>query len=177
MKKEAFREKYKKIRNNLSEERKKNGAILSFSFLQKKIKKYKSVLSFASKKNEIDVWNINKILEKEQRLYLTKIDKGNLLIYKVDDIEKDLILNKQFYLLEPNPKTCKEVFLDSIDLILVPGLAFDTDNHRLGYGKGYYDKLLSRKNVYTIGIGYKEQLSKKTFSLEHDVSLNEVALF
>ena len=178
MTKEVIRENFKKIRKTLSTERRKKASMLAFSFLKTKTKKYKNILSFASKKNEIDIWNFNNFLEKNGRLFLTKINHGNLLIYKISDIKKDLILNKHFYLLEPNPNRCEIVSLDKIDLILVPGISFDRKNHRLGYGKGYYDKLLTEKKIVSFGIGFMEQFSKKAFLIkENDISLDKVYLF
>ncbi len=44
------------------------------------------------------------------------------------------------------------------DLILVPGLAFSENGHRLGYGSGYYDRLLVGRSIETWGIGFVEQL-------------------
>lgn len=70
---------------------------------------------------------------------------------------------------------------DSLDLIIVPGVAFDQNGHRLGHGKGYYDEFLidwSRRNgksAYTIGIGFKEQIVKHTHSVTgHDYILDEI---
>ena len=45
-------------------------------------------------------------------------------------------------LLEPEKETIKEVSIDDIELIIVPGVAFDDHGHRIGHGMGYYDGLL-----------------------------------
>ena len=41
---------------------------------------------------------------------------------------------------------------------IVPGICFDKNGYRIGYGKGYYDKYLSNKSIYKIGICFKECL-------------------
>jgi 5-formyltetrahydrofolate cyclo-ligase len=65
-----------------------------------------------------------------------------------------------------------------ISCILVPGLVFDKNNYRLGYGLGFYDKLLKNKKCPTIGIGFFEQLFKDSLPIEeHDIKLNQVMLF
>ncbi len=60
-----------------------------------------------------------------------------------------------------------------IDCVLVPGLAFDVNGYRLGYGKGFYDAFLPRLKPGTpmIGIGYSLQLTANTFPQPHDVKL------
>ncbi len=66
-------------------------------------------------------------------------------------------------------------FSGNYDLIIVPGLAFDKANYRLGYGGGYYDAfLLQHPDAYKAGIGYPFQLVNKVPVEEHDVALNQV---
>lgn len=61
-----------------------------------------------------------------------------------------------------------------LDLVLVPLLAFDTAGNRVGYGKGFYDKLLSqcRANVIKVGFSYFEPIDKITDSAQFDISLS-----
>lgn len=57
-----------------------------------------------------------------------------------------------------------------VDAILVPGLAFDPRGYRVGYGKGYYDRLLARwPDAFCIGIGFDFQLVSEAPNLPHDV--------
>ena len=60
------------------------------------------------------------------------------------------------------------------DLIIVPGLAFARDGHRLGFGKGYYDRLLEKSNGYKIGICYSFQLMDKVPTESFDVPLDAI---
>jgi 5-formyltetrahydrofolate cyclo-ligase len=61
-----------------------------------------------------------------------------------------------------------------IDLVLVPLLAFDTTGNRVGYGKGYYDKLLAqcRRDVLKVGFSYFEPVDKITDSASFDIPLS-----
>lgn len=52
------------------------------------------------------------------------------------------------------------------DIVFVPGVAFDISGTRIGYGKGYYDRFLSKINTVKIGVCFEEQLSYEL--LEHD---------
>ena len=62
-----------------------------------------------------------------------------------------------------------------VDLVVVPGLAFTADGHRLGYGGGYYDRFLaSLPTVPTIGVCFVEQLVDELPIAPHDVKVRRV---
>lgn len=70
-----------------------------------------------------------------------------------------------------------ELFTDyeAIDIAIVPGMAFDNDGHRLGRGKGYYDRFLSRvPNIYKIGLCFSWQMVDHVPFDEHDIVMDEV---
>lgn len=63
----------------------------------------------------------------------------------------------------------------AIDLVIVPAMAFDQKGHRLGRGKGYYDRFLPLlKNAYKIGICYPERLLEHIPTDAHDITMDEV---
>ena len=64
--------------------------------------------------------------------------------------------------------------LDSIHLAIIPGIAFDRDGHRLGRGRGYYDRLLPHLSAWKVGICYPFQLIDLVPSESHDVVMDEV---
>ncbi|MDR1121724.1 MAG: 5-formyltetrahydrofolate cyclo-ligase [Dysgonamonadaceae bacterium] len=64
--------------------------------------------------------------------------------------------------------------LNRIDLILVPGVAFDANKNRLGRGKGYYDRLLTQTTATTVGICFDFQLVEKVPVEDHDVAMDYV---
>jgi 5-formyltetrahydrofolate cyclo-ligase len=64
---------------------------------------------------------------------------------------------------------------DLIDVAIVPGMAFDREGHRLGRGKGYYDRFLARlPHIYKIGICFPFQLVDKVPADVHDILMDEV---
>lgn len=69
-----------------------------------------------------------------------------------------------------------EVFTDykSIDLAVIPGVAFDMAGHRLGRGKGYYDKLLPRISAFKIGICFPFQLIEEVPAESFDICMNTI---
>ena len=92
---------------------------------------------------------------RKKRLLLPLI-KGNdlqLLLYA----GKESLKTGVFGILEPS-EDCEAVPESEIDLIIVPGVAFDRQHNRLGRGKGFYDRLLSTLDVPKIGICYDFQL-------------------
>jgi len=66
---------------------------------------------------------------------------------------------------------------DKIDLVLVPALAYDHNGHRLGRGKGYYDRFLKKLNAYTIGIAFEEQILDYIPYDDNDVKIDEVIFY
>lgn len=64
--------------------------------------------------------------------------------------------------------------LDQIDLIIVPGVAFDGNGNRLGRGKGYYDKILKQTIAYKIGVCFDFQFLEQIPVEEHDIKMDAV---
>ncbi|MDP1608303.1 MAG: 5-formyltetrahydrofolate cyclo-ligase [Chlamydiales bacterium] len=135
-----------------------------------------NVLSFSSFGDEIDTQEINQWLIEQKALLLPRVEGSDLAIYLVEDL-KDLLLSP-LGILEPNPQRCIKIDPQMIHTALVPGLCFDESHHRLGYGKGHYDRLLKElSKCLFLGIGFQEQ---KTLQLPHDpwdVSLQGTLFF
>jgi 5-formyltetrahydrofolate cyclo-ligase len=82
-----------------------------------------------------------------------KVERGGLTFYPVKN--PDDFVTGSFGI--PEPSGGRAVAARDIDLIIVPGICFDDCCHRLGYGKGYYDRLLkANPDVYTIGVCFDE---------------------
>ena len=119
--------------------------------------------------------NVLKILEYNyilaQDILLPKIDKNFQMNFFPWKKNKALQVNK-YGILQPLKS---EVTIP--DIILIPLLAFDQDKHRIGYGKGFYDRYLSRlikKNVkiLTVGVAFSFQRYDKLSTSKNDVRLD-----
>ena len=77
-----------------------------------------------------------------------------------------------FHILEP----VGELFTDfaSIDVVLVPGVAFDAEGHRLGRGRGYYDRFLRTLTVQTIGVCFDFQKVDEVPFDKYDIPVDKV---
>lgn len=75
------------------------------------------------------------------------------------------------------PASGIKVSPETIDMVVVPGMAFDCEGNRLGRGRGFYDRLLSgmKSTVITVGVGYDFQLLDHVPVDEHDMKLDYVA--
>lgn len=105
------------------------------------------------------------------------------LLYPVIDAKtnsmKSVLVNDET-IFEPNkfgipePTDCMTVVPEEIDLIIVPLLAYDVKGHRVGYGKGYYDRFLKqcKDDVVKIGFSFFEPVECIRDSARHDVKLD-----
>ena len=89
--------------------------------------------------------------------------------------EKDTIIEVNKYGV-PEPKNATQVSEKEIDLVFVPLLISDTQNYRVGYGKGFYDRFLAncRKDCKTIGVNFFKPIAKIEDINEFDVALDLV---
>lgn len=100
--------------------------------------------------------------------------KRKMVVSEILDPNKDLIVGPYGIY---QPKAHMKVYHPrSIDLAIVPGIAFDKKGNRLGRGMGYYDKFLTgiRRNVPRIGLAFKFQLIRKLPTLSHDQPVTKI---
>lgn len=164
-------------RNSLSKERKEQASFLACHFLKSLLEKEKSYIGcFASNSSEIDLWPLLSWLSLQNRLLLPKVEDDTLNFYKVMNLSH---LKKSYLgIQEPNPSFCPLFPPEKIGIILVPGIAFDKEGNRLGYGKGYFDRFLAKtSDVIKWGIGFKENIIAKIPKEPHDVILDKVWSF
>lgn len=172
--KEALRLRFREVRGGLSLARREEARVALFDQLQERCREG-LVLSFSSWKDEIETDLINRWLADEERLLLPRVEGSDLLLFRVTDIDEQLVTSR-WGIAEPNLDRC--ISVEEVRVVLVPGLAFDKQGHRLGYGRGYYDRLLPRlSTAVSIGIGFREQLSERLLPVtKGDVPLGELVL-
>lgn len=160
MNKEVLRKKYKKIRNNISNQTKKSQQITKKLINEKIYKEAKVIAIYSSIDSEVKTIPLAKIAlnNKKTLAYPKIIDKNNMEFYKINCLEE--LKEGNFHILEPTSN--KKIDKEKIDLIIIPGICFDLNKNRIGYGKGYYDSYLQGTNIKKVGICYEKQITTKT---------------
>ena len=142
-------------------------------------KRAEIVLAFLSMKDEINTIPIlNAAQEQGKTFAVPRVVGPDLVFYQLSYLEKD-VAPGAFGILEPVSGLCPvavETLSEHHSVALVPGLAFDKENFRLGRGKGFYDRFLASAgdSLYKIGIGYSFQLVEKVPREPHDKALDLV---
>ena len=119
-------------------------------------KKRNLILTYVSTDIEVDTKSIIKnALESGKRTAVPRCIPGTREIefYIVTSFENDLS-EGSFKILEPNIKKCEKLNDFENGLCIIPALSFDMNGYRLGYGKGYYDRFLSKFKGLKIGLCY-----------------------
>ncbi|MBI2549748.1 5-formyltetrahydrofolate cyclo-ligase [Candidatus Woesearchaeota archaeon] len=135
----------------------------------------KTVLFYAAKGNEAQTKKlINDALKSGKKVLLpiTNTAAGELEVAEIRDYSSDLKPGA-FGIMEPKRRSAVDE--EEIDVVIVPGVAFDKDGHRLGYGLGYYDKLLHRlAKAAEIGLAYDFQVVEKLPRESHDRPMDAI---
>jgi 5-formyltetrahydrofolate cyclo-ligase len=115
-------------------------------------------------------------LESGKRVAAPRVNAAQRMldVYAISDPERDL--GPGFGgIAEPLPH-CQSLPLDAIDWVLVPGVAFDKRGHRLGYGGGYYDRLLPllRDDAHRVAGAFDMQIVDRVPIAPHDRPLDAI---
>ncbi len=135
--------------------------------------KARSVLFYAPLADEPDIWRLFEdtiAAGKSAALPRFISERDCYVACQVRDPAQDIKAGR-FGIREP-AETCARLELNALDLILVPGVAFDLSGHRLGRGRGFYDRLLAMLGGPTCGVAFDEQLVDEIPVEAHDIRLN-----
>jgi len=94
------------------------------------------------------------VLSRGSRLVLPKVAGEELELLYVEDLSS---LERGAYGI-PEPSGGQKASPEEIEFAAVPGVAFDREGYRLGFGKGYYDRLLKKISAPKVGVAYSFQV-------------------
>lgn len=129
----------------------------------------------SAKHNEVDTRRlISEALEEGKRIVVPVTDLGQRRldhseIKCLDELERSV-----FGLLEPKKECRRLIGIGEVDLVIVPGLAFDPQGNRIGFGGGFYDRFLSEVQAPKIALAYSFQVVEKIEAGPHDVRMDKV---
>ncbi len=130
------------------------------------------VLLYWSMPDEVQTHAFVNRWHKEKTLLLPCVDGNNLRLRQYTGPEC-LVAGEQFGIGEPTGP--EYTALDTIDLIIVPGVAFDRQGNRMGRGRGFYDRLLkTTPGALKMGLAYNFQMLDNLPVEPHDVRMNLV---
>jgi 5-formyltetrahydrofolate cyclo-ligase len=132
-----------------------------------------SVLFFAPLPAELDLWPLATAAVADGKcVALPKYDANSATYVpcQVQSLERDLASGR--YGIREPATHCTRLPLNRLDLILVPGVAFDLHGRRLGRGKGHYDQMLAAVHGVTCGVAFEQQLVGAIPVAPHDISVN-----
>ncbi|MDP8253110.1 MAG: 5-formyltetrahydrofolate cyclo-ligase [Candidatus Kaelpia aquatica] len=129
-------------------------------FLNPKFQKANIIMSYVSKSYEVDTWTIiEKSLEMGKKIAVPYVLKGEKLMFPSLVLDCKELVRGPYEIYQPHPDNIRRVDLSRLDLLLVPGLAFDKAGNRLGHGEGYYDRFLKKTPyTYSLGLSYEFQV-------------------
>ncbi len=134
------------------------------------VKRLRAKLRLVSK--EVDtIEAIKALLKQQKQVVVPKVEDNELRLYRIDSLD-DLVPGS-FDILEPK-SNCQFVTLSDIDVFVVPGFAFDRMGYRLGWGKGYYDRLLASVTAPKIGLAYSLQILPRLDHATYDIPMDTV---
>jgi 5-formyltetrahydrofolate cyclo-ligase len=130
------------------------------------------VMFFASFQSEVETHDmIRRAIREGKRVVLPKVRGKELEIVEIGDYDADVRPGAWGI---PEPDTGAPVALKDIGLIIVPGAAFDERGNRIGYGAGFYDRLLPAYDGPTVALSFDAQIVPAVPADPHDVPVKRI---
>lgn len=170
MEKASLRKQMRILKSALSDEQKKVEANIVFSAIERMpiFSKSKAIMLYYSLPDELPTHRIAKKWATFKKIYLPRVAGDNLEIAQFGKLAKESRYGIEEPISLPEPPSV-------IDLVIVPAVALDIHGHRLGRGKGYYDRFLPLcKSAYSIGVSFDCQLIGTLPTEPLDVPLDAV---
>ncbi|MDD5680791.1 MAG: 5-formyltetrahydrofolate cyclo-ligase [Candidatus Omnitrophica bacterium] len=181
IKKKIRKEILEKLHNIDQEEKKKRVKILKEKlFSLKEFKKAQCIMFYVSKHYEIDTHKMideSIAMGKKVVVPITLKEEKTLKLSELRDRQKELIKG-HYGIHQPHEKHIKLVPLEKVDLMVIPGIAFDKYKHRLGHGGGYFDRFLHKapERLVTVGLAFDFQILNELPRHDTDIPVSMVLI-
>ena len=137
---------------------------------------FDTVMLYLNMKSEVETTGLLEgLLNSGKQVCAPVVDTERLELIprRIQHLKTELVRHP-YGMLEPSP-ACPIVPTEHLQLIVVPGIAFDHNGHRLGYGKGFYDRFLTKcPYAAAIGLAYQIQIVENTFPEVWDIPVHYI---
>ncbi len=160
-----------KVEYSLEEKQQLSEPIFDKVETMQEFKDAKTVLLYWSMNDEVDTHEFVNKWYKDKTILLPCVEGEDLVLRKYLGLDS-MKAGEQFGILEP----IGEEFLDykRIDLMIIPGVAFDRQRNRMGRGRGFYDRLLKTCDCKKFGVCFDFQIVKQVPTEDFDVKMSKV---
>lgn len=171
MNKQVLRNRYKEIRKSIKNKELLDNIIFNKIIDLKEYKESKMILIYVSLKDEVHTFKlIEHSLKIGKKVAVPKCEGDNIVFYNINELSD--LQEGSFKILEPITIEAINDFRDSI--CIIPGIVFDKENNRIGYGRGFYDRFLEGYNGTKIGLAYTECICDRIDSEINDIKMDIV---
>ena len=158
--------------------RRRSEAIRRKVFRLTAFRRAKTVCCYVALPYEVQTWRmIEEMLSRGKRVVVPVMQPRTKRL-RLSDVRNPAteLARSAFGVLEPIRTALRAVRVRDVDLVLVPGLAFDRHGHRLGHGQGYFDRFLSRvpRTTPTVGLAFRFQLLDRLPTTPHDRAVSTI---
>jgi 5-formyltetrahydrofolate cyclo-ligase len=169
--KKHIRHDIRALKRMISDEQKQLEAITVFKKIElmPEFKTANTILIYWATSDELPTQTTIGSWCKEKQMLLPAIE-GNRLVLK-RYLPEGKLIQKNLGIWEPD---MTEEYKGKIDLVIVPGVAFDKGKNRLGRGKGYYDRFFKKHMPVKIGVGFDFQLISLVPVSKHDIPMDKI---
>ena len=139
-----------------------------------RIKQARTLLLYHAMPDEVDTRPLIRLLAQQMgKTVLLPVTLPQTLELRRYTGDENLQASGKYHIMEPTgPLFTRH---EAIDVVVVPGVAFDAQGRRLGHGKGYYDRLLAQlPRAYKIGLCFAFQMVERVPTTPQDVAMDEV---
>jgi 5-formyltetrahydrofolate cyclo-ligase len=165
-----------RLKSQKEENRSRKSKVIGGKLYRTKVfKKAKTIMFYIAFRGEVDTTEMIEKARKLGKKVTVPVCRKNRVTISPCILDHNARFKKGPYgVCEPVKRT--HINLDDLDLVIVPGLAFDAKGNRIGRGKGCYDRFLSllKKGTPSIGLAFDFQLFPALPSQTHDISVDKV---
>ena len=165
-----------RLKKHKEEDRNKKSRIIKKKlFATQVFRKAKNVMFYIAFRGEVNTEEMIKAAKQKGKIVTVPICQKNRIAIRPCRLDEHARLkNGPYGVKEPAVKQC--TLLEDLDLVIVPGVAFDKKGNRLGRGKGFYDRFLDKlpKDTPSIGLAYDFQILPAIPAAKHDVRVSRV---